>query len=95
MAILNVVELPAPQGAEPIGDLKVFASEDVAVSGSSAQSSAFGAETKMIRLCADVACYIAGGADPTAAAGSTHYLPANSTEYFRVSPGDKVAVIEA
>ena len=46
------------------------------------------------RFCADADCDFVIGADPTAIAGTSPYLPANSTEYFGILAGDKVAVIE-
>jgi len=61
-------------------------------SGTSAQSAAFAANIDYVRVCADAACHIEFGVNPTATT-SKIYLPADDVEYFKVSPGEKVAVI--
>lgn len=67
--------------------------QTVAVTGTSAQSSAFGSNTVLIRLFADAAmCVVVGGSSPTATATSQP-MAANQVEYFLVRPGDKVAAI--
>lgn len=67
--------------------------QTVAVSGTSAQSSAFSSSTVLIRLFADAAmCVVVGGSSPTATATSQP-MSANQVEYFLVRPGDKVAAI--
>lgn len=69
-----------------------IAVQKVALTGTSAQSSAFNAKTKFVRLHTDAICSILFGADPTAAATSPR-MAANTTEYFGVNAGDKVAGI--
>lgn len=65
----------------------------VAIGGSSTQSSAFGSTTRLIRVHADSVCSIEiGGTNPTATVTSARFI-AGQTEYFLVSPGDKLAVI--
>ena len=66
--------------------------QKVTSSGSSVQSSAFGAHIEYVRIVADADCHIAFGVNPTATT-STIYVPADDIEYFKVSPGEKVAVI--
>ena len=66
--------------------------QKVTSSGTSAQSSAFGANVEYVRVIADAACHIQFGVNPTATT-STIYLPADDIEYFKVSAGEKVAVI--
>jgi hypothetical protein len=70
-------------------------SDYVAVSATSAQTNAFGANTWEIRVVCTVACHLNIGTDPTAAATDDNgfALPANVVEYFHVSPGQKLAVI--
>lgn len=70
----------------------------VAIGASSQKSSAFAANTTRIIPCPTVACWIRIGADPTAEAGvvGNIYLPADAPYYpIEVTPGDKVAVIQA
>ena len=98
MAILNVVEFGTTQlGAIPIATTPPVASQNVTISGTSAQSAALNSNTKIVRVCADASCYILVGDNPTAATGD-HYLPANSAEYLLLeSPGagHKIAAITA
>ena len=64
----------------------------VAIGGASVQSAAFGATTLMVRIHTDAICSIAFGSSPTATANSKR-MAADTTEYFGVKPGDRVAVI--
>jgi hypothetical protein len=67
----------------------------VAIGAGSVQSAAFSAATRYVRLNTDSACNFAFGANPTAQANVSERLAANSTEYFGVSAGAKVAIIAA
>jgi hypothetical protein len=64
----------------------------VTTSGTSAQSAAFGGDTKMARFWCDTQSAVAVGANPTA---TTNNMPlsAGVPEYFRVQPGQKAAFI--
>ena len=64
----------------------------VAIGVSSAQSTAFSANTHVVLLCADAVCSFLFGDDPTALTTSMR-LPANTHIAFAVQPGQKVAVI--
>lgn len=68
----------------------------VAVGAASAQSAVFGANTFVIRIASTTACHINVGTNPTAAATDNNgfYLPANVIEYLRVTPGQRLAVIQ-
>jgi len=59
------------------------------------QSSPFGADTHIIRFHTDAACHIAFGTNPTAAAATSRRLAANQTEFFHVTPGEKISIITA
>ena len=67
--------------------------QTVAVAGASAQSAAFNARTKFVRVATDTAVNLAFGLNPTATT-SKLYMPAGSVEYFAVSGGMKVAAIQ-
>lgn len=71
-------------------------SDYITVNGTSAQSAAFGANTFEIRVVSTTNCHIKIGDDPTAAATDNNglYLPAGVVEYYHVTPGQKVAVIQ-
>lgn len=77
-----------PTGREPAAVVQT----PVAIGGVSTQSAAFGSNTRLVRLHTDAACRVAFGENPTATANSMR-LAANSTEFFGVIPGQKVAVI--
>ena len=68
------------------------AEQTVAIAGASAQSSAFGSATRIIRVHTDAICSVLVGSNPTATTAKKR-LPADHTEYFAVQPGDKIAVI--
>ncbi len=71
-------------------------SDYITVSGTSAQSAAFGSSTSEVRVVSTTNCHISFGASPTAAATDNNgiYLPAGVVEYFHVTPGQKLAVIQ-
>lgn len=79
-------------GMVQAGQEPAIATQTVAIGGASAQSAAFNANTKFVRLHTDAICSVAFGANPTATA-STARMAANQTEFFGVRPGQKVAVI--
>lgn len=67
----------------------------VAAGTSSAASAAIADKVLFVRIVADQNVYIEFGSAPTATA-STHYLPANQVEYFKVqTDGTKVAALRA
>ena len=72
--------------------MQVKSTEKVASSGTSAQSAAFADNIYYVRVVADAACHIEFGTNPTATTSKV-YVPADDIEYFKVSPGEKVAVI--
>lgn len=76
----------------PVVQMPPVASQTVAIGGSSVQSAAFNDSTKMICVHTDAICSVEFGASPTATTNSRR-LAANSTEYFQVTYGQKIAVI--
>lgn len=88
-----------------IADVRVFqlavlpplAEQNLTVGGTSTQSAALNADTRIVRLCSDVACRVAFGANPTATVTSIP-LTAGGVEYMgipRYTPAMKLAVISA
>lgn len=69
-----------------------LAEQTRSISGTSAQSSAFNAGTRFIRVHTDAICSVLVGNDPTATT-SNQRLPADRTEFYAVRGGDKIAVI--
>lgn len=76
----------------PAGQEPSLAEQTVAIGGASAQSAAFNAKTRFVRIHTDAICSLKFGSNPTATA-TTPRMPANGTEFFGVTPGHKVAVI--
>lgn len=61
-------------------------------STSAANSTAFAAGTRVVRVISSTGCHLAQGADPTATTSSPK-LPALLPELLVVSPGEKIAAI--
>jgi RNA:NAD 2'-phosphotransferase (TPT1/KptA family) len=72
--------------------LRPKSTSKVAMSGSSAQSAAIGANIQYVRLVADANCHYEIGVNPTATT-STVYLPVGEIEVIKISEGEKVAAI--
>lgn len=66
--------------------------QTVSVTGTSAQSSAFSGDTKLVRIHCDAIVSFTFGTNPTATTAKAR-MPADGTEYFQVLPGSKVAFI--
>jgi hypothetical protein len=66
----------------------------LAFTGTSAQSAVVGENTFVVRLVATEPCFVAIGANPTATVSSA-YLPAGVVEYFAITPGHRVAALQA
>lgn len=96
MATLRIIEYGNTQqeyGAPKEPPLVVQTA--ITPSGTSQQSSAFGATTQTVRLSAEIACSVIFGANPTAVTSTGIYLTAGSVVDFPVglSSGLKVAVV--
>ena len=72
--------------------MRPVTTQKVTSSGSSAASSAFGSNVEYVRVIADADCHIEFGVAPTAT-NAKIFLGSKSYEYFKVSEGEKVAVI--
>ncbi len=72
-----------------------LASGSITLSGSNQQSSAFNADTWLLRVTATVNAWIAIAANPDATTTPRIYMPAGTTEYFVVSPSHKIAGVTA
>lgn len=60
----------------------------------SVQSTAFSANTRIIRVVSTTDCFIAIGSNPTATSSST-FVPFGSVEYFKVAGAVKLAAIKS
>ena len=72
--------------------IRPVTTQKVNSSGTSAQSAAFGANIEYVRIIPDADCHIEFWVNPTATT-STIFMESKSSEYFKVSEGEKVAVI--
>jgi hypothetical protein len=95
MGKLYITEHPYPTGylgtALPIVTMPPIASQVVDYS-TSTQSTALNTLTRVVAIHTDEVCSIAFGTNPTATTSSRR-MGANSTEYFEVTPGHKIAAI--
>jgi hypothetical protein len=93
---LYVTEFPGPPAISvyyQAVNTPAVANQAVTITGASAQSAVFAATTKIIRVHTDTACHVViGGTNPTATVTSMR-LSENATEYFVVTPGQRLAVI--
>lgn len=78
--------------AIPVPDT-LLAAQKVTVAASSAQSSALNIDTKYVILTTDTVCQWEEGSSPTADTNS-QFLPANAPRAFKVTGGNKLAVID-
>ena len=92
----NTVNISAHEVLEnsgvPVAEGVPLLSENVTSSGTSAQSSAMPANTEVVRIATDTTIRVLIGSNPTALATSVRML-ADTSEYFTVREGHKVAVI--
>jgi hypothetical protein len=93
---MNNKSIHTPEDDESRGIPAIFPgiSQAVAIGAISAQSTAIGQTTGLVRLCASSDCFVAFGSNPTASSSSL-FLPAGMVEYFGINPGDKIAVIQS
>jgi hypothetical protein len=79
-----------PSGIPSLGTTQV-----TSVTNSSAQMTAFGASTTMIRIACSLGhCHYAIGSSPTANLTTSAMIPNNTVEIIKVSPGQKIAFIK-
>jgi hypothetical protein len=85
MAVLYITEysglMPSPPGGQ--GQIPIeppVAEQTVAIAAGSAQSAAFNAKTRLVRIHTDAICSIEFGTNPTATS-TTQRLAANQTEF--------------
>ena len=77
-------------GVPSLGTTQVFT-----VANTSAQSTAFGESTTMIRVsCSLGHCHFQIGTTPVASLTTSPMMPNNFSEIIRVNPGQKIAVIK-
>jgi hypothetical protein len=82
-----------PDAAQPVAKTPALVDQaPVTVSIASAQSAAFGGDSKIARISCDTTVSASFGTNPTATTSNMR-LPANVPEYFYVRVGDKVAFI--
>lgn len=91
--VISEHSLLAPGGVQIAKLPALTTPQNIATSASSAQSSAFTADTQMIRAWCDTQSAIEIGANPTASATVSVPLSAGVSEYFNVAPGQKAAFI--
>ena len=75
---------------------RILSSAAFTLSGTSQASSAFGAQTQQVRIAtSEQPAYVVIGDGTPTATSSGALMPANWVDYFTVTPGQKVAVLQA
>lgn len=80
------------QASIPVVKMPALASQAVSFSASPSFSAPFSQVTRLVGVHSDTTCSIEFGEDPEVTTSSKR-IAANSTEYFEVTPGHKIAVI--
>jgi hypothetical protein len=80
-------------GVPQVARLPALTTQVVTYTTSTA-SAAFGADTRFIRVHTDAACHILVADTPTATTSHLKMV-ADQTEYFAVTPGQKIAAVTA
>lgn len=83
------------ENGRPMQLLRMLTVQNVTVSGTSAQSAAFGEKTQAVRLISTTRCYVMFGPSPTATTSNGALLEIGIPEYFAVTPGAKLAAIQS
>lgn len=75
---------------------RILTNANITMSGSSQATSAFGSQTYKVRIAtgAQPAYFTIGDGTPTAD-NTSPLMPANTIDYFTVTPGQKAAVLQA
>ena len=76
----------------PVQTMRLGASQNVTVGGTSQQSTTFNDITRLVRVVSTVDCWIKISTDPTADTSST-LLPAGAIDHIPVRRNEKIAVI--
>lgn len=78
--------------ASPGLDMPPVVSQTVAIGGGSLQSAVWNSKTRLVGVSVDAVASVEFGANPTATATSFR-LPANTITFWRVTAGQRMAVI--
>lgn len=73
---------------------RLGAAQNVAFTGTSAASTAFGTQTYQIRIVSTAACRVLVGDGTPTALTTSSFLPPNWVDVVTVTPGQKIAVIQ-
>ena len=83
------------QGGNIVDAFTPSTSQVFAVGATTAQSTAFGLNTTLVRVsCSLGHCHVAFGTNPTASITTSMLIPTNSSLVFKVNGGDKMAYIK-
>lgn len=101
-AVITTVSTAYPTGTPcPVPDAAVVSSEAITSSGTAAQGSnavptyTIGGQSMIWVITTPSPVWAAFGSNPTAASGTSYYVPANVPMAFGAVAGQKVSVIDA
>lgn len=79
-----------------VDGMRLGTCQQVAYTATSAgATNAFGAQTYFIRVVSNSACHVKIGDGAQTAATTDPFLPANWVEFYKVTPGQKIAAVRA
>lgn len=97
MAVVTITEYENSNIEQTLPDSTRGVTDQPALTSfaTSTQSAAFATQTTVVAVSTDTAIHVrCGGTNPTATT-SSQYVPANTTAWWMVKGGDKLAVIAA
>lgn len=99
MSDFHVTEFRSITHLSGVGEAQVLSgplvSQHLTLTGSNQQSATVNANTKLVRVATQTACFVTVGANPNAISGVRVFMPANSVEVLAVNAGDKIAAVTA
>lgn len=69
--------------------------QPITYTGTAGLSAAVGVSTTLVRLVSSSDCFVLIGAAPVATSSNGSLLPAGVVEYFGITPGQKVSVVQS
>jgi hypothetical protein len=89
----NMQSAESLQGSPQAALLPTLGTQVINLGGASVQSTPMQARTRLVRVHAQAACHVIAGENPTATTSSMR-LAEGQTEYFGITPGQRLAVIQ-
>lgn len=86
------MSLARDKNGQYVQALRPRGTRKLSYTNTSSQSAVHPDSCSIVRVCSTTDCYLAFGVSPVAT-NSSLYLPANTPEYFGVTPGERIAAV--